>query len=104
MAYWKEQCKAMKHMKFRRNTTDPCLNYKWPDNGLVVWFSWVDDNGCAGCSTNVKRAVTEMRNRFECDYLGYKIDHDRQNRTMKITQPVMIQSFADEFKLEDYTG
>ena len=108
ITYWKEQCKAMKDMKFRRNTTDPCFNFKWTDNGLVLWFTWVNDNGCAGCSTNVKRAVTEMRSRFECnylgpmtEYLGYKIDHYRQNRTMKITQPVMIQGFEDEFKLED---
>ena len=36
----------------------------------------------------------EMR---EC--VGVKLDIDRQKRTMKMTQPVLIQSYKDEFDL-----
>ena len=108
MAYWKEQNKAMRKMKYKRSDIDPCLTYKWTENGLSVWLSWVDDNVNCGKRADVKQAVTEMQDQFECEhmgemteYLGCKIDHDKQNRTIKFTQPVMIQSFEDEFKLKD---
>ena len=48
-----------------------------------------------------------MTSRFDCDvvgnmdeYVGCKIDRDWENRLLKITQPVMIQSFADEFNTD----
>jgi hypothetical protein len=106
MAYWKEQNKAMKKMKYGRSSIDPCLNFKWTEKGLNVWFTWVDDNVSGGKPDDVKEAVKDMRSHFECDYLGpmkeylgCKIDHDRKNGSMKITQPVMIQSFEDEFNI-----
>ena len=44
MVYWREQSKAMRDMHYDRSSCDPCLNYKWTDNGLTMWLSWVDDN------------------------------------------------------------
>ena len=45
--------------------------------------------------------------RFDCDdigevkeYVGCKIDKDVKDNIFKFTQPVMIQSFRDEFELE----
>jgi hypothetical protein len=35
------------------------------------------------------------------EYVGCKVEHDRTNHWMKLTQPVMIQSFKDEFVLPD---
>ena len=106
MAYWKEQCKAMQDMNYERSSCDPCLNFKWTDNGLNVWLSWVDDNFTGGKSEGVKQAVKEMMERFDCDhlgemkeYLGCKIDYDKEESKIKITQLVMIQSYEDEFDI-----
>ena len=105
MAYWREQTRAMKDMKYKRNDIDPCLNFKWTDNGLTVWLSWVDDNIAGGKSIDVKKAVKDMEDRFDCEhlgemneYLGCKIEHNKEKREIKFTQPVTIQSFTDEFK------
>ena len=47
---------------------------------------------------------------MECDdtgiiqeYVGCKVHFDRANRTIKLTQPVLIQSFQDEFELPQKT-
>ena len=49
----------------------------------------------------------------ECDdtgeiqeYVGCKVQFDDENRTIKLTQPVLIQSFNDEFTLpqKNYTS
>ncbi len=58
---------------------------------------------CAVCD----EAVKEMKCQFDCDevgalaeYVGCKITHDECARTLKFTQPVMIQSFLDEFDID----
>jgi hypothetical protein len=33
------------------------------------------------------------------EFVGVKIDYDKKNRKMKLTQPVLVQSFKDEFEL-----
>ena len=45
---------------------------------------------------------------FDCDdigevkeYLGCKIDIDKKNKALRLTQPVLLQSFKDEFELPD---
>jgi hypothetical protein len=35
------------------------------------------------------------------EYVGCKVEHNRQERWIKLTQPVMIQRFEDEFELPD---
>ena len=106
MAYWREQCIAMRDMNYDRSSCDPCLNYKWTDNGLTVWLSWVDDNFSGGKKEDVKQAINDMSDRFDCEYLGAmkeylgcKIDHNKKDGSIKITQPVMLQSFEDEFEI-----
>ena len=49
-----------------------------------------------------------MMDRFDCDeignmdeYVGCKLERDYEKRTMKFTQPVLLQSFDDEFELPD---
>jgi hypothetical protein len=45
-------------------------------------------------------------NRVECDdnsevqeFVGFKIEYNHEDRKMRITQPVLLQSFRDEFSL-----
>eukprot|EP00957_Ditylum_brightwellii_P084520 6426594-Ditylum_brightwellii.AAC.1 len=49
-----------------------------------------------------------MKTLFECDnlvvmdeYVGCKVEHNAKEGYMKLTQPVLLQSFVDEFDLKD---
>ena len=107
MAFWKEMLKAFRSMNFERSTADPCLYYKWTTAGfLIVWLSWIDDCACFGKHDDVEESRTEMNQLFECDdigeideYVGCKIDKSESGT--RFTQPVMLQSFEDEFNLEN---
>ena len=107
-AFWKELLKAFKSMEYKRSKADPCLYYQWTDLGLVLWISWVDDCLVIGCKEAVLRAKREMMSRFDCDevgelkeYVGCKVDINRDERSITLTQPVLLQSFEDEFDLPE---
>ena len=108
MAFWRELLKCMKDMQNKRSGADPCLYFKWTVTGLVVWLSWIDDCMCWGAKSVVMKENEEFMRRFNCDdvgevreYVGCKIDRDWKNGSMKFTQPVMLQSFKDEFETSD---
>ena len=108
IAFWKELLKCMSDMKYERNGVDLCMYFRWTMAGLVIWLSWVDDCMLWGPREVVPKENEEFMSRFDCDdvgevreYVGCKIDHDDSDRSMKFTQPVMIQSFRDEFKTLD---
>ena len=107
--FWKELLKAMNYLKFTRSQCDPCLYWKDTMLGMVIWLSWVDDCLCIGPENDVIKAKSQMKELFDCDdvgdfheYVGCKIDYKPEDMSLKFTQPVMIQSFQDEFKLPDY--
>ena len=106
--FWKMLLKAMRSMNFEKSWADPCLYHKWTDDGLVLWLSWIDDCLCVGSKENVVKSRDEMLRRFDCDdvgevkeYLGCKVDIDGKNRALRLTQPVILQSFLDEFQFPD---
>ena len=83
------------------------LYFKWTEkHGLNIWQSWIDDCMNTGCEEGVKEACEEHMNRFTCEdegplkeYVGCKVD--RGFDSIRLTQPVMIQSFQDEFDLSE---
>lgn len=107
MAFWKELLKAFRSMGFKRSRADPCLYFKWTAAGyLIAWLSWIDDWLCFGREEDVEESRAELNELFECDdigdmneYVGCKVD--RSDGSFKLTQPVMIQSFGDEFEIGD---
>ena len=106
MAYWTKLCQAFVAIAFERSKADPCLWYKWTENGLVIFIAWIDDMIVAGKPESVQGAKEMMKTQFECEelgelneYVGTKIDHDKADRSMKLTQPVLLQSFEDEFDM-----
>ncbi len=108
VAFWKQLIMAFASMDYRRSKADPCLYFDWNVNGLVVWISWVDDCLVCGKTPGVKIAKMQMMERFDCDeignmdeYVGCKVERDLAKGTIKLTQPVMLQSFEDEFDLPD---
>lgn len=107
-AFWNMLCKAMLVMKYARSKADPCLHFAWTKAGLVLWLSWVDDCIVMGPQGSVLIAKEEMKKQFDCEdigeiieYIGCKVDYDKDERWVKLTQPVLMQSFTDEFDLPD---
>ena len=87
MAFFKELMKAFKHLKYNRSAADPCLHYKWSEEGkLIVWLSWVDDCVVGGSGQDPMTKKRKMKQLFECDdscelveYIGNKVHMDRKN-------------------------
>ena len=105
MAFWKQLLLCMKSMKMERSTADPCLYFKWTDLGLVVLISWIDDNLIVGSEEAVTQVKKDLMDRFDCEdcgdldeYVGCKITR-LGNDALKFTQPVLLQSYNDEFDL-----
>ena len=79
----------------------------WTETGhLLMWITWIDDCVVIGMPEAISKAKSSMKESFECDdvgelkdHVGVKLDIDRKNCTMKMTQPVLIRSFQDEFDL-----
>jgi hypothetical protein len=61
----------------------------------------------AGHKKEVEKYKRQMMQYFKCDdtgeskdYVGCKFDRDQQGKCLKMTQPVIIQSFKDEFGMK----
>ena len=101
--FWVKALKVMDEMSFSRSKADPCLYYKWhADFGLILIISHVDDFCINGTKAGVEATKKEFFSHFECDdtgetkeYIGNKIE--RKDGELKMTQPVLLQSFTDEF-------
>ena len=96
----------MSDMNFRRSKADPCLYYKWTGRGLNTWISWVDDLIAIGPREEVLENKEQVKKYFECDdigfleeYVGCKVERNVNEGSVKFTQPVLLQSFEDEFTL-----
>jgi len=101
-AFWTKLLEAFYGMGYKRSKADPCLYYTWTMRGLVLWISWVDDCLVCGNAEAVKIAKRQMMERFDCDevgelteYIGCKLHRD--DESIKMTQPVLLQSFKEEF-------
>jgi hypothetical protein len=98
--------KAFTAMGYTRSAADSCLYFQWDKDGeLCVWLTWIDDCIIVGSSDVVDRERAKMMQLFECndvgpmeEYVGNKIEIRESG--MKLTQPVLLQSFADEFGVQ----
>jgi Reverse transcriptase (RNA-dependent DNA polymerase) len=100
MAFWKELLHVMKDIKMKQSKADPCLYYKWTDDGPMFWISWVDDILGIGSTANVMKYKDLIKNRMECEdgwslnkYIECKVDQDVDGWKVKLTQPVLIHKF-----------
>ena len=105
--YYKLTQQAFRALEFERNKADSCLQFKWTKSGhLLMWLSWIDDYLNAGTRNDIDESKAGMKKIFECEdlgpmteYVGLKVEIDREDRSMRLTQPVILQSFEDEFDL-----
>ena len=105
--FWKELLKCQRDMKNERNAADPCVYFKWTAEGLIMWLSWIDDCMVWGPKEQMLIEKQEFMRRFDCDdvgpleeYVGCKIERNREEHSIKFTQPVLLQSFTDEYDIE----
>lgn len=104
---WHKSWKAFQHMGYSRSKVDPCMYYKWTTARLVVWIIWVDGCLIVGPMEEVLIAKAKLMELFDCDdvgmmkeYVGCKVDMET-GKYIKLTQPVMIPSFKDEFGVDE---
>ena len=96
-------------MNYEKSWADLYLYYKETENDLVLWLLWIDDCLCVGSDVEVKKARSDILARFKCDnvgelkeYLGCNTDwHMEDVWWIKLTQPELLQSFEDEFEMEE---
>jgi hypothetical protein len=106
--YWKALLKAIRAIGLTRSKADPCVYFKWTDQGLMIWSSWVDDILSCGNKEEVIKGRQELKKHFDLDevgemkeYIGCKVEYNKEEGWMKLTQPVLVQSFEDEFELPE---
>jgi hypothetical protein len=105
-AFYKELSEACSHMGMQRNAIDPCVFFRWNEDGISFIASWIDDLLNIGSDRAINNIKLKLMNLFECtdegpmkEYVGCKIDVKKNSKTMRITQPVLLQSLSDEFEL-----
>jgi hypothetical protein len=107
--YWVALLKAIRAVGMTRNKAGPCVYFRWTKNGLNMWSSWVDDLlSCGVENEDLKQGREAIKEHFSLDevgpleeYVGCKIEYNKEEGYIKITQPVLLQSFEDKFDLSD---
>ena len=105
--YWLILIQALYAIGLKRSKADPCLYYRWSKDGrLNLWTSRVDDLLSCGDVADVKQGKEKLKGHFEIDevgelseYVGCKIDYNKAEGWMRLTQPVLVQSLSDEFEI-----
>jgi hypothetical protein len=108
LAFWRKLVLTMKANSLNRSKAYPCLYYKWDENGLSVVISVIDDMNLAGKKTAVLEIKKGIIRLWDCDevaktkeYAGLKVEYKPAEGFMKLTQPVLIQSLANEFPVPE---
>ena len=96
-AFWLVLLKIMASIGLLCSKADPCLYYTWDAvYGLIIILSWIDDllifGKCEGV-LHYKRKITDL---IDCDdigplmdCIGNKIEFNRDEHWVRLTQPVM---------------
>ena len=73
-------------------------------HGLAMCLTWVDDKLFIAHKDIIMKEKDSLSEHFKCDdvgeledYVGCKIDIDRNEKKMTISQPVLVQSLVDMF-------
>lgn len=100
--------KAFRFLVYKQSGADHCLYWKWK---LLIWLTWEDDCVTGGSREAAIQEKRKMKALFDCDdlgtmreYMGSKISLNWQNGTVKVMQPVLVQSFEDKFDVKPNTN
>lgn len=103
-AFWLRLLEALGLMNFERCKAEPCLYFQGSVLGLVLIISRVDDFLICGNKGGVLNVKKELKTHFEIDYGGEIKENvgckfERNESSIKVTQPALMQSYEDEFPL-----
>ena len=94
----------MDAMNMQYNKVDPCCFYKWTDGKLCVMLLWVENFNIMGPREIVMKFKEMLKGLFEMKdidemeyYVRCKIEQSQVDRTIKMTQPVKIRRFEDNY-------
>ncbi len=103
MAFWRQLLLCMKSMGMMQSTADPCLYHKWGEEGLVLIVSWIDNYLIIRSKKAVEKTKKVIMERFDCKDCGDIEEYAEckivRTNLLKFTQPVLMQSYNDEFEL-----
>ena len=108
-AFWLVLLKIMASIGLLRSKADPCLYYTWDAvYGLITILSWIDDLLIFGKREGVLHYNKKITDLIDCDdigpltdCIGNKIEFNCDERWVRLTQPVLFQSFKEEFTLSE---
>ena len=104
-AFWLVLLKIMASIGLLCSKADPCLYYTWDAvYGLIIILSWIDNLLIFGKREGVLHYKIKITDLIDCDdigpltdYIGNKIELNRDEHWVRLTQPVLLRSFKDEF-------
>ena len=64
LQWWREICKVIYYLKWKRHEVDPCLFVKWKNNRLILFLVWVDDALMIGNKADVLEETKRFRSLF----------------------------------------
>jgi len=95
----------------KQSTFDPCIFTKWDAACLVAVGVYVDDCRCLADGPNSKERLVDLERMFKTigpckiadhtNWLGMKIDHDREKGTLKLSQEKYINKMLEDFNMTD---
>ena len=106
MAFWRLLVETLNKLGLFRSKADPCLFFKWTQEGPILWVSWIDDLMIVTPKTEdlMEDEKNAFKERFDCDdngeiheYVGCKVEWI--DGGVKLTHPVVIQSLEHEFDI-----
>ena len=102
--FLKKRLKAHKYIGNEISKTDPSLYYYLNHDGLTMWSSLIDDfyEEHERYWNSAKENAKKNDCPEECEmkeYVGCKIECNQVERSLKMTQLVLMQSFEDEFEI-----
>jgi hypothetical protein len=105
--FWMFLLEIVGRLGCARSKADPCIYFRWTESGaLLLWFSWVDDCFITGPTEELLALKKNILKEVDCDdsgeikeFVGCKIAYNTEMKSLKITQPVLMQSYEDEFDI-----
>ena len=105
LQFWRYLVSGLKEKGYKKSMADVCLYYQWTAAGyLTMAISWVDDCLLGGPKSTVLEVKERTMEKFDVDdqgemeeHIGCKVKRNQQEGWMRFTQPVLMQSFEDEF-------
>ena len=65
LQWWREICKALYYLDWRRHAIDPCLFVKWVDGYLLMFLVWVDNCALIGPEHIIKKEQKQFQSLFD---------------------------------------